>query len=482
MPVDPSISLDVTGATPPPSPLDTIGKFAETQERLNQIRLFNQTFAARQAAGQIFATSPDLATANDRLSRDPMVSAYAPELVNLGRENQLVMTQLQGLQQGQAATGFEGFMKTLPAIYNHPGSWGDVVGAQLNLLPPAIRAQVAPSIEMIRKGLTDGLPEDPQGAMDQFHSRLNGMMIAAGITPELIRQVAGTPGTLNTGGATVGTMQAPAGEPNAGALTQAPGGVGMTLAPQLADVPNPQGGTQKQIVGGAAAPTTLGATPNITQTGELGAGADQAKLLTNEANNLTSVLPVRLKALDTVIDTMRQTKLGGGTPTREVVAQAAQGLRNIGLNISDETINKIAGGSLPALQLFNTQLKPMLVSMLTHDAAGQGRVMLPEVEAYIHLLDTAKDPRAIIGALNNIRYGYQVGFDRAQKWNTYKNSGGDPSNFSADYAAHFDPAKLPQKAGSLSFAPTDPKSVLGGNEGGVTHRWNPKTGKIEAVQ
>lgn len=482
MPVDPEISLHVAGAQAPASPFDTIGKFAEIQSKLNEVRLFNQTFAARQAAGQIFATSPDMATATERISKDPMVSGFAPELVNLARQNQLVMMELQGKQQDQARSGFEGFVKALPQIYNHPENWGPMVNAQLDLLPPALRAQVGPSIEMIRKGLTDGLPTDPKAALDMYHSRLNGMMVAAGITPDLIHQVAGMPGQLNTGGATVGTMQTPAGEPGAGTLQPAPGGVGMTLPPQITNIPNPQGATTPTVIGGIAAPQPLGTTPNTTQAGELHAGAETAGDITKGASAITEVIPARINALDTIERVLKQTQLGAGTPTRTVAAQLAQGLKNIGLPISDDLVNKIAGGRLDAVQLFDTQLKPLLTGMLSHDAAGQGRVMLPEVEAYIKMLDTAKDPRAIVQALNNIRFGYQVGFDKADKWKDFKSAGGDPADFNRWYANQFDRSKLPSHAGSLRLTPLDSKGVRGGDpDKAPTLRWNPKTKKLEKI-
>lgn len=472
MPVDPEISLHVFGAggpqaNPQPSPFDTIGKFADVQSKLNEVRLFNQTFAARQAAGQIFATSPDMATATDRISKDPMVSAFAPELVNLARQNQLVMTELQGKQQEQARSGFEGFVKALPQIYNHPEQWGPMVNAQLDLLPPALRAQVAPSIEMIRKGLTDGLPEDPHAALDMYHSRLNGMMVAAGITPDLIHQVAGTPGQLNTGGTTIGTMQTPAGEPGGGTLQPAAGGVGMTLPPQLAALPNKEGGTTTAVVnGGGTNVTPIAASPTIPEGATLKADATATEANTTAAQHVAEIAPVRLRALDTIVDTMRKFQAGGGAPTRAAVAQLAQALENAGVpGIDDKLVNKIGNSSLSAFQLFDTQLKPLLTSMLTQDAAGQGRVMLPEVEAYIHLFDTSKDPRAIIGALNNIRFAYQMGVDRADKWQDYQKSGKPASGFYLDYLKNFDPKKLPKSVGGYSLEPTNPATVLGGAPG-----------------
>lgn len=469
MPIDPEISLHA--AAPPPAnglSIDTIGKFAEVQNTLNQNRLFQQTFAARQRAGQIMAGAPDTETGLEAIQHDPLASAFAPELVNLARENQLALIRYQGEVQTQATNGLDAVIKSLPAVMADPSQWGAIVSARLATLSPAARKQDAPAIESLRRGLTDDLPSDPDNAKKLFNQRLSGLMLGVGVTPETINGILGTPIILDLIGQKIPGLHLPS--QLGGGFKPASGGLQVTLPPQLTDIPNQEGRFTRAIVRdtGAGPVQPLGSTPNTIQAGELGASAAAAQDITKEASNLTSVLPVRIKALDAIEDAMKLTQLGGGTPTRERLARAMQALHNIGItSITEADIDKAAGGSLADVQKFNNQIKPLLTNMLTHDAAGQGKVMLPEVEAYMHLLDTAQDPRSIVSALNLIRRGYRIAYDKAQKWPEYRDSGKNPADFNTYYISHLLKEKeLPEKAGELRLTPLDPTEVKGGGKPG----------------
>lgn len=469
MPVDPAISLQGQPPPQPTNPFELIGRYAQTQQALNENKLFAQTYAARQAAGQIVASAPDPETAVHSLMSNPLTAAFAPEMIqNMAGVNQTLATT-QGIRQDQAGTAFTGMVKNLPAVIADPSQWTAATQVALNNVAPGARPQVAASLEALRKSLTDGLPTDPAQAAGEMRRRAGAWFLSAGGTPEILQGVMGTPDTLSLGNKAQPVVKAPiqgglAGEPG-GSVAPVGNGLGIGLAPQLTDVPNPQGGASRVILHDPGAPgvTPLGSTPTTAQAGENTAAASAAEDNTKAANEVASVLPVRIKALDTIVDTLKQFKPGGGAPTRLAAAQIVQGLKNAGVpGIDDAMVDKIASGSLPAQQLFDTQLKPLLTNMLTHDAAGQGRVMLPEVEAYIHLLDTAKDPRTIVRALNNIRYGYRVGIDRAQKWPSYRDLGKNPADFNNWYINQLDPKKLPSKVGGMSLAPVDESSVLGG--------------------
>ena len=132
MPVDPSISLDVTGGSSGPmqpgnsasaNPLAAASSYAGIAQQMNQLKLFNATMAARQKAGQIMASAPDAATGQSLLSQDPEVTKYLPELpAQIGSGlNQL--QQLRGQIQVQTGDAFNRVTSVLPAGLADRSGW-----------------------------------------------------------------------------------------------------------------------------------------------------------------------------------------------------------------------------------------------------------------------------------------------------------------------------------------------------------------------
>lgn len=497
MPVDPNISLQVA---PPPgggSPFDMISKFAETQQRLNDLKLFRQTFAARQRAGEILAASSDPQTAVKSLMADPLTASFAPELAQnwAGIGQALVATE--GARQGQFGDAYKTFLGNLPSVLARPESWPAVTANVLAGVPGPLQPKMAQAMENIRRSLTDGLP--PGSAARPEMNRRAVAIMSPYVSGETLAQVQGQFHEFDLGNQ---KLLAPVAPVQGGPLGQAPGTleapgstVQMGLPPSIQDIPNAAtGATERGVLsapgsispggnplgggggGGGGNPasagssgfTPLGSTPGIVKAGELGSSVDLTKGYNTSSSHLVDTMPVKMQALDSIFDAMKHFRTGGLQPERQAMATTAQGLmRLVGASEADTDaiVDKINGGSLPAAQFFNTQLKPLLVRALATDATGTGRVMLPEVEAYLHLLDTSKDPRAIAGALNNIKRTLRRNYDMALQWNQWRDSGKDAQGFAANWSQRR-LQDMPKMVGDFSLEDYDARQIQGGNPGG----------------
>lgn len=235
MPVDPSIGLDVVGGGSGPAqagyqpinPLATVQNFTEVQKNLNDLRQFQQVFSARQKAGQIIATSPDIDSATAALLVDPQVMGFNPEAAaNLASTNN-ILTQQAGQVAGQKRDSFHQLLSGLPSVIEDPGQWGTVADTAIGLATPQARAGVAAAANALRSSLLDGLPSDPAAAQAEMRKRVSGWVIANG-AGEALPQLFGANVQPGVGGATVPGRVAPVqgglnGEP-AGSVSLVPGG------------------------------------------------------------------------------------------------------------------------------------------------------------------------------------------------------------------------------------------------------------------
>lgn len=249
MALDPSVPLGVQpmGGQPMMNPIAMIGQWAQLQQVLNQNKLFEQTFNARQKAGQILATAPDLEAGLQGLLADPDVAPYAPETINSIRQSQLTLQQMQNAQQEASDNAFKSFLKSMPMVFADPTdeTWNNAMEAHMKLLSPKTRADVAPAIDSLRKALISGLPADPAARKDAFMKRLAGLATAGGATGETFNAILGTPKTLDLGDRQQPVIEHPG---YLGGGTEASGpGFPKGLAPQVTE----QGGVPI-TVGGAS--------------------------------------------------------------------------------------------------------------------------------------------------------------------------------------------------------------------------------------
>lgn len=479
-----------------PDALTTVGKFAGIQNTLNQNRLFQQTFAAKQRAGEILAGSDpsDPESGIRGLMSDPLTAPFAGEIINNIRGAQKTLLDIQGEQQGQAQSGLAAFMKSLPAVAADPTQWKGIVNANMATLSPTARARVAPAIESLRQSLTDDLPDDPVQAKAVFNNRLGGLMTAGGVTPEGIKAIYGTPTTVDTGGGIHPGLQLPPQLGGGFAPSGAP--LGKTLAPQIITPElGPEGVPTPTVVGGEGSsnPLAVGGTPGA-KTGDLGlAGPSQSQKTYNagvgvKASDLQDEMatnargiPIASRKLDAMVDALGGFQSGGWADLRSGVGQFMQGLKNAGASfVTQDMIDKVANSSLSDSQIFNAQIKPFVISALKDSAQGTGRVMRSEVDQFLQMADASKDPVALMKVLNLAKQSMAVNLDQAIEFPEFKQllARKDPSVAGLNMVDF--PAWYAKNNPGTDVSPIPPGKIKGtsGAAAGATHKWVPGKGVV----
>lgn len=247
--LDTSIPLQVkpqwnpaANAPPAEGGLQQMQRLLSIQQSLNQNQLFQQTFAARQKAGQIIAASPDLETAMKRLFADELTAPFAGEFGNAARQMMTAETQQKGMLQEQAVKGFNDWFKAVPGFIENPAMFDQLAGSYLKMVSPQVRDQVKGAMQSVRDGLLDGLPLEPEARASEMRRRFAGMATATGMSPETFSIAAGKP-----------IMQELEGRTQPGVLSSTGEGFKLTgpalqhsLKPQITNiegVPVPVGGT-----------------------------------------------------------------------------------------------------------------------------------------------------------------------------------------------------------------------------------------------
>lgn len=477
MPIDPTIPLQLQFPSQSglaANPLEMVDKFADIQNKLNTAKLFNQTMAAKKRAGQIMSGPGEMDQKIQMLQTDPIVAPFAGEIAGEIQGVQGAITQMKGAQQGQAQSGLDAFMKSLPAAMEDPSQLGPALDANLAAMPdgPA-KTNAQQAMGLVKAGLLNGLPSDPTMAKDQFRQRLVGWMIGHDIGGDKIAAMLGGRTLLDVGGVQRPVLtpppqgmpgEAPAGPsviPDAAAIPN-------TLRPQYVTPTNLEGAPTPGTVGGAtenrlqpitstpggaspAAGNALGgkAVPIVGQTttgqAEASAQGPVVQQLEGDMNSRAAVVPTQLRALNQMESAMEKFQAGGFADWRTNFAKNVQGLKNIGMNIDQATLDKIANGSLSSSEFFISKIRPFMVRQLTADATGQGRTMLPEVQAYLDALNATTDPAAIKEFFDSARASLNLDADMAKKYIQYKRliAKGDDStqgmslaNFNAWYMDH----------------------------------------------
>ena len=194
-----------------------------------------------------------------------------------------------------------------------------------------------------------------------------------------------------------------------------------------------------------------------------------------------------------VTDAMTKMQTGGLAELRTSIGSLAQGLKNAGMDIDQSTIDKIANGDLAASQTLESQIKSWAIRQLKEDATGTGRVMRTEVDTYMNMLSSEKDPRAILNILNQARQTMQQEYDKAMAHGEFERgvNSGDPAykgyklhNFESWYAAQLNQKKMAEqnKAGGLALGPIDESKIKGLPQPKAVGRWDPEQGKIVPIK
>ena len=247
MPVDPTLSLNVVGGKTGPmdpgqgyglNPFSLMGSMAETQNKLNQVKLFNQTNEARKKAGRILATAPDLGAGVAQLAQDPDVMAFVPEIAESSAGTYNAILESGSRIQGMGWDAYSNFIKGLTGVIQDQTLWGPLVKNSLELSSPAVRPALAKTFQNIRTALTTNLDPNPEKAREQQIQRLVGMSLEIPGMSESIQAILGQEKQIQVGPETLFGRVAPG---QGGIHGERPGAympgnsVKMGIGPQLTD-------------------------------------------------------------------------------------------------------------------------------------------------------------------------------------------------------------------------------------------------------
>jgi len=224
---------------------------------------------------------------------------------------------------------------------------------------------------------------------------------------------------------------------------------------------------------GETTPTLTGQSPGaISAQQHYGAAAgDYAQKIFSNAGGS----PLILSQIDGILDSMKAFRTGGASEIQANIGKIAQGLQAAGMPISNDQINAVSGGSLPASQFFDKQVKQYVIGLLQQVQAGMGQSKKDETTAFLNLISRETDPAAVVGILNKARYAMGVGNDQANEYVDFTNklANNDPSvaayqklgpvAFPAYYNKNYDQGRVMQAGlGGKAIPQTSPSDVQGG--------------------
>jgi hypothetical protein len=256
MATDPTISLHAADGMQQNGAFGQLGGTLETINKLNQVKLFQQSFAAKQKAGAILATAPDLQTGLDNLAKDPDVNAFAPELVDAARARLNAQAQYEGTQQDQREKGLQGVTRGIVAAGANATQRKAVIDAYMSTLSPGQQKIMQGPVSALESSLTEGLPADPEQARKEVLKRAAALGTSVGMTVPQLEPAYGQGGTLDTGPSIIPTVR-----------NAATNELGVTGAPIAKGVPPQVTEPGKPTIGGAGG----GVGPNPMTGGSMGA-------------------------------------------------------------------------------------------------------------------------------------------------------------------------------------------------------------------
>ena len=259
MPVDPSIALQVNGggsgaADPSNSgasalnPMSAVAGYAATAQKLNELKLFNQEFAAKKKFGQIMATADTPEDGLAAASKDPDTAAFVPELIQTNARNQNLLQTYRKTQTDMNTDAFTRMGNLMATAITDPGSVETAFQAQLNqIADPEARKFLAKNGRMVLDSIQDKNPDGSAPTPDQAFNRATALGLSTGSLVALGKTWA-TPDQIDKGGAIVPGLRSPAFQTivnsTPGSFTPAGNILYKTLAPQQANTGAP-------LIGGA---------------------------------------------------------------------------------------------------------------------------------------------------------------------------------------------------------------------------------------
>jgi hypothetical protein len=436
-----------------PHPLALLGQFAAAQNQLNQNQLFQQTFRARQAMGPLMqqATDPQSGTVDwDKaavlVATHPDTSFLAPEFLNNIAQKKLLDAQTTNAKLEATSKRMDMMAGIYSAAAKDPGVKGmSDMGSYMS------QAMSIGAIDPAKYKETIAFLADPKYAnlkgadfrnqvllphavaMQHGSSALTALTQqfdpALGFDPATGQSV---PGWKNNVYGTTAPMLPGGQQPNMG------GPAAQAAAPAAA----PTGGPTPSVPGGdpfapgpaaqaapSAAPAAAAPAPSNFQYGTPGPAQEQ-KLKDIETmragyNNTAAHATALQQVSDQLQLALQKVKAGAGASAYQEAAKLLQSL-----GVSNETVDKVANGNLPAGQTAETlatNLGTMAVRQLLLSQTGgegsAGRLTNLEFSKIVDIFPNMEnDPRAATAIFNFIRRQNTIANAKATGFNSIYNA------------------------------------------------------------
>jgi hypothetical protein len=303
----------------------------------------------------------------------------------------------------------------------------------------------------------------PMGAAPGAGSPLGGPLAPAAPSPTATPSPTPTPAQPANAPTTDAPSRSPI--PSVPAGMVGPAGIQIPSAAQIAGMP---AADREAATTEAAAKTKLAHA--IQEKYLTDSGANAAELEKSYASDAQEI-PRAALVVNHMQDMMEKFQTGGLMGNRLAVAQFGQGLKNIGLDISQGALDKLAGGSLSDAEFFKANIAPQMIHVLKESAQGTGRVMKDEVSTIMQSIDINTDPKTIMMYLNQAKTAMQIGMHRADGFSDYaaRVEAKDPTlkgktlaQYPIWYSQNTKFDQLPtQTPGGLELGPRDPSKALG---------------------
>jgi hypothetical protein len=328
-------------------PTNTLGGVnpMEMMHQMFELRNMQQQWNANTEAGQVLATSPDIDTAIDQLTKGPNAAWQIP-MINQLREQQRTMAQIGQVQAETARTHLGTGVDALHAAISmsaDPFSLAQNIAHAKSRLDPGVAKETGGLFDDTQTSLTANLPPDPAAALREYQQRVIALKIGSGQ-----------------------------------ATREAYGGLGYP-EPQIVSVPDPQGGPARpwQLGGipGAGGPGPLTPQPStgaqLEQTKTL---EERQKALATDVNAGNSVM----QNINKVEELLTKFDTSSLTDRRSSWAGLAQAL-----GADQKQIDEIAGGDLSSIQEANKYLYGTLIQRMDTAMPPGGRLNLPTTNAFM---------------------------------------------------------------------------------------------------
>jgi hypothetical protein len=444
------------------NPLAMISQFAGAQNALNQNALFQQTFRARQAMGPLMqqATDPqsgqvDWDKAATLVATHPDTSFLAPEFLNNIAQKKLLdaettnqkleatgkrMDMMAGIYSAAAKDPNVNSMADMGSYMSQAMSIGAIDPSKYketiafladpkyaNLKGPDFRNQVLlPHAIAMQRGSSS-----LTALTQQFDPALGFDPATGQNIPGWKNNVYGTAQPILPGGAQPNTGGPTAPQPGGPAAAPA------VAAPPAGPTPSVPGGdpfspgppAQARPAAPSAGPAAPQQQPANFQYGQPGP-AQQKKLEDIESmrsgyNNTAAHAAALQQVADQLQTALQKVKAGAGASAYQEAAKLLQSL-----GVSNDTVDKVANGSLPAGQTAETlatQLGTMAVRQLLLSQTGgegsAGRLTNLEFGKIVDIFPNIdNDPRAATAIFNFIRRQNTIANAKATGFNSVYNA------------------------------------------------------------